>query len=189
MLAALSAAARALPPAARLRPPPAPLLARRSPSEALSTALYLNDKYQLDGRDPNGYVGCMWSIAGVHDQVRPPQQQERGRSQPPVCAQPATPAAAHPSGLAPHTWPACLLLLLLQGWGERPVFGKIRYMNYAGCKRKFDIPKYVAYVNREVAAARTAAGGGGSAGTQPPVAPVFAAAAAAAASSKRKAKK
>lgn len=24
---------------------------------------------QLDGRDPNGYVGCMWSIAGIHDQV------------------------------------------------------------------------------------------------------------------------
>jgi hypothetical protein len=39
---------------------------------------------------------------------------------------------------------------LLQGWGERPVFGKIRYMNYAGCKRKFDIAAYVAYVKREV---------------------------------------
>ena len=24
---------------------------------------------QLDGRDPNGYVGCMWSIAGIHDQA------------------------------------------------------------------------------------------------------------------------
>jgi deoxyribodipyrimidine photo-lyase len=31
--------------------------------------------------------------------------------------------------------------VLLQGWGERPIFGKIRYMNYAGCKRKFDIAK------------------------------------------------
>jgi hypothetical protein len=30
---------------------------------------------------------------------------------------------------------------LLQGWGERAIFGKIRYMNYAGCKRKFDIAK------------------------------------------------
>lgn len=27
-------------------------------------------QYELDGRDPNGYVGCMWSICGVHDQVR-----------------------------------------------------------------------------------------------------------------------
>ncbi|KAJ1634835.1 hypothetical protein T492DRAFT_864517 [Pavlovales sp. CCMP2436] len=30
------------------------------------------------------------------------------------------------------------------GWAERTVFGKIRYMNYAGCKRKFDIAEYVA---------------------------------------------
>ena len=29
----------------------------RDPEEALSTAIYLND-YELDGRDPNGYVGC-----------------------------------------------------------------------------------------------------------------------------------
>ena len=28
-----------------------------------------------------------------------------------------------------------------QGWGERAIFGKIRYMNYAGCKRKFDAAK------------------------------------------------
>lgn len=39
-----------------------------SPEEALRIALYLNDKYELDGRDPNGYVGCMWSIGGIHDQ-------------------------------------------------------------------------------------------------------------------------
>ncbi|KAG4403893.1 hypothetical protein GLYMA_01G212300v4 [Glycine max] len=42
----------------------------RGPEEALEISLYLNDKYELDGRDPNGYVGCMWSICGVHDQVR-----------------------------------------------------------------------------------------------------------------------
>ena len=30
------------------------------------------------------------------------------------------------------------------GWAERAVFGKIRYMNYAGCKRKFDIKRYAA---------------------------------------------
>ncbi|WP_321436039.1 deoxyribodipyrimidine photo-lyase [uncultured Bacteroides sp.] len=35
--------------------------------EAMQTAIYLNDKYQLDGRDPNGYTGCAWCIGGVHD--------------------------------------------------------------------------------------------------------------------------
>lgn len=28
-----------------------------SPEEALSIALYLNDRYSLDGQDPNGFVG------------------------------------------------------------------------------------------------------------------------------------
>lgn len=28
-----------------------------TPTEALRIAIYLNDKYNLDGRDPNGYVG------------------------------------------------------------------------------------------------------------------------------------
>lgn len=32
------------------------------------------------------------------------------------------------------------------GWTERPVFGKIRYMNYNGCKRKFNIAAYVARI-------------------------------------------
>ncbi|GFH13538.1 uncharacterized protein HaLaN_09438, partial [Haematococcus lacustris] len=77
-----------------------------SPEDAIELAIYLNDKYELDGRDPNGYVGVMWSMVGIHD----------------------------------------------QGWGERAIFGKIRYMNYAGCKRKFDIPGYVSYVNRAVKA-------------------------------------
>ena len=39
----------------------------RDPREALEIAIYLNDRYQLDGRDPNGYVGIAWSIGGVHD--------------------------------------------------------------------------------------------------------------------------
>ena len=69
-----------------------------TPAEALDTAMYLNDKYNLDGRDPNGVVGCMWSVCGIHD----------------------------------------------MGWAERPVFGKIRYMNLAGCKRKFEVDAYVA---------------------------------------------
>uniref|UniRef100_A0A336L2S2 Deoxyribodipyrimidine photo-lyase n=1 Tax=Culicoides sonorensis TaxID=179676 RepID=A0A336L2S2_CULSO len=68
-----------------------------SPEEALRIAIHLNDRYSLDGRDPNGYVGCMWSIGGIHD----------------------------------------------QGWAERAVFGKIRYMNYQGCKRKFDINAFI----------------------------------------------
>ncbi|KAF6253825.1 class II photolyase [Scenedesmus sp. NREL 46B-D3] len=129
-----------------------------SPEEALACCIYMNDKYFLDGRDPNGYVGCMWSIGGVHD----------------------------------------------QGWGERPVFGKIRYMNYAGCKRKFNIAKYVAWVNKEVAAikreqaagsSQAAAGSSqaqaaaGAAPASPPVAPLFTKAAAAAAAKKAAKKK
>ena len=38
-----------------------------SPQEAIDTAVYLNDHYSLDGGDPNGYAGIMWSIAGLHD--------------------------------------------------------------------------------------------------------------------------
>jgi deoxyribodipyrimidine photo-lyase len=30
-----------------------------------------------------------------------------------------------------------------RAWGERPVFGKIRYMNYQGCSRKFDVAQYI----------------------------------------------
>jgi len=68
-----------------------------SAEDALKWSVYLNDKYSLDGSDPNGYVGCAWSVMGTHD----------------------------------------------MGWAERPVFGKIRYMNYNGCKRKFDVNRYV----------------------------------------------
>lgn len=35
--------------------------------EAIDKLIYLNDTYMIDGRDPNGYVGILWSIAGVHD--------------------------------------------------------------------------------------------------------------------------
>ena len=31
-----------------------------------------------------------------------------------------------------------------RAWTERPIFGKIRYMNYAGCKRKFDVKRFEA---------------------------------------------
>ncbi len=69
----------------------------KSPKDALRISIYLNDKYELDGRDPNGYIGCAWSIGGVHDRA----------------------------------------------WTERNVFGKIRYMNYNGCKRKFEVGTYI----------------------------------------------
>ena len=34
---------------------------------AVRHAIYLNDKYQLDGRDPNGYAGIAWSMLGKFD--------------------------------------------------------------------------------------------------------------------------
>jgi len=72
-----------------------------TPEDALKIAIYLNDKYELDGRDPNGYTGIAWSIGGVHD--RP--------------------------------------------WFTHKIFGKIRYMNFNGCKNKFDIDKYIQKIN------------------------------------------
>ncbi|MBN1294078.1 MAG: deoxyribodipyrimidine photo-lyase [Candidatus Latescibacteria bacterium] len=72
-----------------------------NPETAIDTAIYLNDTYGLDGRDPNGYTGILWSIGGLHDRA----------------------------------------------WGERPIFGKIRYMNYNGCKRKFDTQVYIDRIN------------------------------------------
>ena len=38
-----------------------------SPQAAITAAIYLNDAYSIDGGDPNGYVGILWSIAGLHD--------------------------------------------------------------------------------------------------------------------------
>lgn len=66
-------------------------------AEALRIAIFLNDRYALDGRESNGYTGIAWSIGGVHD----------------------------------------------RGWSERPIFGTIRYMNEAGARRKFDVPRYI----------------------------------------------
>lgn len=40
-----------------------------SPKEAMDIAIYLNDRFELDGRDPNGYAGIAWSIGGVHDRA------------------------------------------------------------------------------------------------------------------------
>ncbi|HKJ66658.1 MAG TPA: deoxyribodipyrimidine photolyase, partial [bacterium] len=38
------------------------------PGSAYGITLYLNDKYELDGRDPNGYAGIAWCF-GNHDQA------------------------------------------------------------------------------------------------------------------------
>jgi deoxyribodipyrimidine photo-lyase len=67
------------------------------PTEAFRRTVYLNDRYELDGRDPNGYAGVAW-VFGKHD--RP--------------------------------------------WAERSIFGKVRYMNANGLRRKFkEIDRYV----------------------------------------------
>jgi len=39
----------------------------RSAADAYAIAVRLNDRYELDGRDPNGYAGIAWAIAGKHD--------------------------------------------------------------------------------------------------------------------------
>lgn len=67
-----------------------------TPEAAYEAALYLNNKYSLDGRDPNGFTGIAWCF-GKHD--RP--------------------------------------------WGEREIFGTVRYMNAKGLERKFDMDRYV----------------------------------------------
>ncbi len=68
----------------------------KTPQQAFEIMLALNNRYELDGRDPNGFAGVAWCF-GRHD--RP--------------------------------------------WQERPIFGKIRYMNAAGLERKFEITEYV----------------------------------------------
>jgi deoxyribodipyrimidine photo-lyase len=75
-----------------------------SPEEAQAVAIDLNDRYELDGRDPNGYAGIAWSLGGVHDRA----------------------------------------------WFERPVFGKIRYMSYNGCRNKFNVEAYISRNREEV---------------------------------------
>jgi deoxyribodipyrimidine photo-lyase len=64
---------------------------------AVKYAVHLNDKYFLDGRDPNGYAGIAWAILGKFDRA----------------------------------------------WGERPIFGKIRYMSGGSTGKKFDSKKYM----------------------------------------------
>ena len=42
-----------------------------SPETAFEIAIYLNDKYLLDGRDANGYTGIAGAIGGKHDRAWP----------------------------------------------------------------------------------------------------------------------
>jgi deoxyribodipyrimidine photo-lyase len=78
-----------------------------TPETAFEIALNLNNKFELDGRDPNGFAGVAWCF-GKHDRA----------------------------------------------WTERPVFGKIRYMNANGLKRKFDADAYVRKIRLISAAER-----------------------------------
>jgi deoxyribodipyrimidine photo-lyase len=75
----------------------------RNPMQAYHIALYLNNKYELDGRDPNGYTGVAWCF-GKHDRA----------------------------------------------WKEREIFGKVRYMNDKGLRRKFRIDRYVERIEKIV---------------------------------------
>ena len=44
-----------------------------SPQEALATMIHLNNKYALDGRDPNSYSGIFW-VLGRYDHPWPPER-------------------------------------------------------------------------------------------------------------------
>jgi deoxyribodipyrimidine photo-lyase len=41
---------------------------------AYAIAVRLNDRYELDGRDPNGYAGIAWAIGGKHDRPWGPER-------------------------------------------------------------------------------------------------------------------
>jgi deoxyribodipyrimidine photo-lyase len=79
----------------------------KNPAVAYYIALYLNNRYELDGRDPNGYTGVAWCF-GKHDRA----------------------------------------------WREREIFGKVRYMNANGLRRKFDVEAYVERMRRLAEPAR-----------------------------------
>ena len=47
-----------------------PLLWMRKPEAAHAAMMHLNDKWALDGRDPNGYANVSWCY-GLHDRPWP----------------------------------------------------------------------------------------------------------------------
>jgi deoxyribodipyrimidine photo-lyase len=46
---------------------------------AYDIAVRLNDRYELDGRDPNGYAGIAWAIVGKHDRAWGPERVVYGK--------------------------------------------------------------------------------------------------------------
>jgi deoxyribodipyrimidine photo-lyase len=46
---------------------------------AYGIAVRLNDRYELDGRDPNGYAGIAWAIVGKHDRAWGPERAIYGK--------------------------------------------------------------------------------------------------------------
>ncbi|MGZ6241499.1 MAG: deoxyribodipyrimidine photo-lyase, partial [Candidatus Binataceae bacterium] len=47
--------------------------------DAYAAAVRLNDKYELDGRDANGYTGIAWAIGGKHDRAWGPERPVYGK--------------------------------------------------------------------------------------------------------------
>ncbi len=47
--------------------------------EAYDICVRLNDRYELDGRDPNGYAGIAWAIGGKHDRAWGPERSVYGK--------------------------------------------------------------------------------------------------------------
>jgi deoxyribodipyrimidine photo-lyase len=45
-----------------------------SAEAAHAISVTLNDRYQLDGRDPNGYAGIAWAVGGKHDRAWGPER-------------------------------------------------------------------------------------------------------------------
>ncbi len=72
-----------------------------NPIDAYQIAIYLNNKYSIDGFSPNGYAGIAWCF-GKHDTA----------------------------------------------WKERSIYGKVRYMNDKGLKRKFDMVSYIQSIDK-----------------------------------------
>ncbi len=68
----------------------------RTPGDALKVMIHLNNKYALDGRDPNSYSGIFWTL-GRYDRA----------------------------------------------WGERDIFGKVRYMSSKNTARKVKVTEYL----------------------------------------------
>ncbi len=54
----------------------------KSPEEAYALAVQWNDRFELDGRDPNGYAGIAWAIAGKHDRPFAPGRRVTGTIRP-----------------------------------------------------------------------------------------------------------